>query len=607
MRVTSGSDAEVRSATRTSEAEMRPSARRSLTPLPLSSARSEKTKKPRRPAKASPRYSCALSARELMAVLAVIGPVGTFISLWVLPATPPAMMGVSLLRQVTGVGAAASVSAGRVIHLSLAGTGRKARYVLPEGARWDDFTFGVQERLRLGGMSRIETSTGEAIMSVEDLVHDDTIVIYSEEALPRHSAGGGAAGMLFSMFVSKREAASPVLQGGNAPSPPVDALWRRRKSRLAGGDDGGGDGRGAAAGVGAGAVGGGLGAGVVAGSTGDAALMPRLFAKNRAMRQRRESGAGGDAPADGGYAAEAASVGLSEGEEVGEESHAREIERVRARQKSWQQKFADQNGGHAAAAGERHGHDDPLLPPSEAESIPTEGDPCGDRHPDFRIAMVIPWVGPLPRWTAYFAASARLSASLADFLVFHEAQEEGVPRDSPDNVHFFDLGLGGLSMLLGMQLGEALNLPIRNATVVIKALRFMLDRWPRLAAEYKPTFGSVFAQYLKGYTHWGYCDLDMVLGNLPLFVERSELEQHDIVSYSFGDQEAFYLRGQWTVHKNEPRVSTIWQVSAPSHALPGASPAAARSPTDPRPMTRYRPRPSQLLPPAQAAPRRRLP
>ena len=51
----------------------------------------------------------------------------------------------------------------------------------------------------------------------------------------------------------------------------------------------------------------------------------------------------------------------------------------------------------------------------------------------------------------------------------------------------------------------------------------------------------------------------MVVGNLPLFVSRAELEQHDIVTYSFGDQEALYLRGQWTVHRNEPRVSSVWQ------------------------------------------------
>ena len=125
-------------------------------------------------------------------------------------------------------------------------------------------------------------------------------------------------------------------------------------------------------------------------------------------------------------------------------------------------------------------------------------------------------------------------------------------------MRFFDLGTGGLAQLFGLQLGEALELPIRNASVVIKAMRFMFEKWPRLVAEYKPAFGSIFARYLKKYTHWGYCDLDMVLGNLPLFIERAELSDHDIVSYSFGDQEALYLRGQWTLHRNEPRISSVW-------------------------------------------------
>jgi len=43
----------------------------------------------------------------------------------------------------------------------------------------------------------------------------------------------------------------------------------------------------------------------------------------------------------------------------------------------------------------------------------------------------------------------------------------------------------------------------------------------------------------------GYCDLDIVIGNLPLFIEHAELATQDIVSYSFGDVDALYLRGQW--------------------------------------------------------------
>ena len=517
-----------------------------------------------------------------MALLAVLGPLGTLLSLWVLPAAPPGVGAVSLLRQVArggGRGGGGAAAAGRVIHLSLAGTGRKARYVLPEGAKWDDFTFGVQERLRLAGMSRIETLAGEAIMSVEDLVHDDTIVIYSDEALPTAASGGGGS-LLFSgggrPVKLLPDSLDPALaNGGGAPSSlPADGGWRRRKREPEPESEG----------------------------AADAKLMPRLFLKRRAARQRRDSLAAVTAAGPDGYGMAAEGVAEAAREvadrpkdaETGaddegddEAAHAREIEQARARQRAWQKRFEE-----ADAAPPRHEVDvartateasrtDPQLPRSEAESLPADGEPCGERHPDFRIALLIPWVGPLPLWTSYFVSSARLSAPLADFLVFHEAQEELVPRDAPDNVQFFDLGVGGLSMLFGMQLGESLNLPIRNATVVIKALRFMFEKWPRLVAEYKPTFGSVFSKYLKGYTHWGYCDLDMVIGNLPLFIERSELEDNDIVTYSFGDQEAFYLRGQWTVHRNEPRVSTLWQARCYTR-LPPIAPLRSSSTVHPR-------------------------
>ena len=59
--------------------------------------------------------------------------------------------------------------------------------------------------------------------------------------------------------------------------------------------------------------------------------------------------------------------------------------------------------------------------------------------------------------------------------------------------------------------------------------------------------------------HWGYADYDMAIGNVPLFLEREELEQQDIVTYAYGDMDALYLRGQWTWHRNRPEVNQVWQ------------------------------------------------
>ena len=35
---------------------------------------------------------------------------------------------------------------------------------------------------------------------------------------------------------------------------------------------------------------------------------------------------------------------------------------------------------------------------------------------------------------------------------------------------------------------------MRNASLLIRSMRFMLEKWPRLVAEYKPAFGSIFEQ-----------------------------------------------------------------------------------------------------------------
>ena len=69
------------------------------------------------------------------------------------------------------------------------------------------------------------------------------------------------------------------------------------------------------------------------------------------------------------------------------------------------------------------------------------------------------------------------------------------------------------------------------------------------------------ARYLTEYSHWGYCDLDMVIGNLPLFMEHAELAKEDIVTYSFGDVDALYLRGQWTMHRNARETSVLWKAA----------------------------------------------
>ena len=180
---------------------------------------------------------------------------------------------------------------------------------------------------------------------------------------------------------------------------------------------------------------------------------------------------------------------------------------------------ASHESAHAAAHGEA------AMGAADADPLydnENPSRPCGKRHPTFRLAMLIPWVNELPPWLTYFITTAQRSAFLIDWLIFHETLTP--PGHLPDNVRFIDLGAGGLSQLFGLKMGEELGMPVRNASLLIRSMRFMLEKWPRLVAEYKPAFGSIFEQYITDYSHWGYCDLDMVIGNLPLFLEHRELQ-----------------------------------------------------------------------------------
>jgi hypothetical protein len=46
---------------------------------------------------------------------------------------------------------------------------------------------------------------------------------------------------------------------------------------------------------------------------------------------------------------------------------------------------------------------------------------------------------------------------------------------------------------------------------------------------------------------------------MPAFVDLAELNYYDIVTWTFGDNWRLYLRGQFTMHRNDYRINTLWR------------------------------------------------
>mmetsp|Transcript_12056 Transcript_12056/g.34709 ORF Transcript_12056/g.34709 Transcript_12056/m.34709 type:complete len:755 (-) Transcript_12056:286-2550(-) len=440
----------------------------------------------------------------LLLTLFLCGPVGTLLSfVFLLPSEPKLHRGVA----TANVGDGDSGGRIKMVHLQLSGTNRRARFVLDQYTLWGAFLAGVRDRLQCGHIRRVTDSSGEAILAVADMVDHDHIIIHADWS----EVGGGVGeehGELGRRHISRDGAADkagpdrdigrmPVTSSLNATVAGVDmpSNGLRKKTRTS---------------------------------------VPKLLEKLKAFHME----------------------GQSPGTAAGVQGATSDQYVARDAMTDTRSERGSQGTQILASAGEPSS----VTPTAAVDPL---GDPeqpaerCGERHPQYRIAMVVPWVNELPPWVSYFALTAHRSRSLIDWLIFHETLTP--PNNLPDNVRFIDLGVGGLSQLFGLRLGDELNMPVRNASLLIRSMRFMLDKWPRLVAEYKPAFGAIFEQYLTDYTHWGYCDLDIVIGNLPLFIEDAELAGQDIVTYSFGDMDALYLRGQWTMHRNLPEISMLWK------------------------------------------------
>jgi hypothetical protein len=112
----------------------------------------------------------------------------------------------------------------------------------------------------------------------------------------------------------------------------------------------------------------------------------------------------------------------------------------------------------------------------------------------------------------------------------------------------------------------------------IQFLAQQTDQYPYTLVEYKPAWGHILADYLPNqpgmaadrssssssstiyYSHWAYSDLDVLWGDLGRHLSWDDWTDFDIVTWGYGDQRRLYLRGQFTMHRNDPvRINKLWQ------------------------------------------------
>lgn len=75
-----------------------------------------------------------------------------------------------------------------------------------------------------------------------------------------------------------------------------------------------------------------------------------------------------------------------------------------------------------------------------------------------------------------------------------------------------------------------------------------LDK-PYKLCDYKPTYGEIFSDELKGYDFWGYCDIDLIFGNIRKFLTNEVLDKYSKV----------FTRGHFSLYRNSPDINSFYR------------------------------------------------
>src|SRR5699024_4861326 len=72
----------------------------------------------------------------------------------------------------------------------------------------------------------------------------------------------------------------------------------------------------------------------------------------------------------------------------------------------------------------------------------------------------------------------------------------------------------------------------------------LIDRPWRLSL-FKPAYGEVFQKELQSYDYWGYCDADLMWGDIRAFITDDILDRYERIG----------TKGHASIYKNTPEVN----------------------------------------------------
>lgn len=152
------------------------------------------------------------------------------------------------------------------------------------------------------------------------------------------------------------------------------------------------------------------------------------------------------------------------------------------------------------------------------------------------IAILTCWSGNYPWYFPYFLHSCSYNPTL-DFYIITDSQQP--IYNKPENVIIIYKTLDEIKLVANEKLGFFVS----------------IDN-PYKLNDFKPAYGFLFPEIIKGYDFWGHSDLDIIYGDIREFLNDEMLTQYDFVSLRHD-----YTTGCFCLYRNNEKINTFFMRS----------------------------------------------
>ncbi len=144
-----------------------------------------------------------------------------------------------------------------------------------------------------------------------------------------------------------------------------------------------------------------------------------------------------------------------------------------------------------------------------------------------KIKIISPYFGKLPSYINLWSQSIDKNTDIDFYLITDDLDADFY---KPKNLHVIYMTFEELSQRLSYKLG------IKREISAYKL------------CDLKPTYGKLFDDFLSNSDYWGYCDIDLVFGNIRKFLEEIDFTKYDKI----------LDLGHFSLIKNNPTMNSLY-------------------------------------------------